>query len=169
MKADEAWATIDAKADRLEFRVARELRSVNAWQGRHWTVKNRERQGWEDALTHALCLTAGAQSVGSVLFLMNAIPAAKRVCMTKRRVTIQRWAPSKRWFIRDDDNLAGASKPVLDALKRLGFIRDDRRKWIDLVVASQDVSTDGRFWTLVTIEPASSTGTDRRTDEQSRR
>jgi hypothetical protein len=151
-RSDEAWATIDAPGDAIAFRVARELRSVNAWQGRHWSIKNRERQGWEDALTHALCLASGAQSVGAMLFLMNAIPAAKRVCTTKRKVSIQRLAPSKRRFIRDDDNLAAASKPVLDALKRLAFIKDDRRQWIDLVVVPQDVSTDGRFWTVITVE-----------------
>jgi hypothetical protein len=140
---------------RLQFRVARELRSVNYWQGRHWRIKNRERKDWEDALVGAMVEASDARNVSAVLLLMNAIPAAKRVCTTKRRVTIQRHAPSKRRFIRDDDNLVAASKPVLDSLKRLGFIKDDRRQWIDLVVAPQAVSEDGRFWTVITVEAVS--------------
>lgn len=148
----ESWATVDPATKAFTFRIARELRSVNHWQGRHWRVKHRESQDWEGGFTHAMIAATGARGIGSVLWLMNAIPEAKRVCAEKRRVTIQRLAPSRRRFIQDDDNLVAASKPVLDALKRLGFIKDDRRKWIDLVVAPQAVSTDGQFWTHITVE-----------------
>jgi Holliday junction resolvase RusA-like endonuclease len=33
----------------------------------------------------------------------------------------------------DPDNLAAAQKPILDSLKRLGFIRDDSAQWLMLI------------------------------------
>src|SRR5215469_15577568 len=33
----------------------------------------------------------------------------------------------------DPDNLQGCQKPVLDALKNLGYIRDDSERWLELL------------------------------------
>ena len=33
----------------------------------------------------------------------------------------------------DEDNLQGCQKPVLDALKNLGYIRDDSERWLELL------------------------------------
>jgi hypothetical protein len=61
--------------------------------------------------------------------------------------------PSARNFIRDDDNLRFAVKPLLDALKRQGYIKNDSRKWLEHPTPTQSVSPDGKDWTIVTIEP----------------
>lgn len=34
----------------------------------------------------------------------------------------------------DPDNLVGAAKPILDALRRVRYIRNDDREWLDLRV-----------------------------------
>lgn len=43
------------------------------------------------------------------------------------RVTVQMY----RWNALDDDGAHGASKPIFDALVRLGWAVDDRPRWMD--------------------------------------
>lgn len=137
------------------FRIPRELESVNVWNGRHWHVKHRISQAWEKAFREAIVMSMGGRSLQDVLIAMCLGSKVNGVVLRReepRRVTIQRQAPSLRRFIKDDDNLAASSKPVLDALKRCGLIRDDGRKWCQLVVAPQTVSDDGQFRTVVSLE-----------------
>jgi Holliday junction resolvase RusA-like endonuclease len=55
---------------------------------------------------------------------------------SKRRVTIKRlFAGRCRAF--DQDNLVGAAKIVVDALKSEGVIRDDSPDWVELHVLQQ--------------------------------
>lgn len=52
----------------------------------------------------------------------------------------------------DDDNAAARHKPLLDWLKRAGYIRDDRRKclrWRSF--PSQIVRRDGTYWIELTL------------------
>ncbi len=137
----------------LSFRLLRELRSPNKFIGRHWRVKHRESQEWEQAIWATMVVALGARTLGEVLWAMNAVPESKRVCTHKRRVKITRLSPARR-FIRDDDNLWASAKPVLDALKRQGYIKDDRRKWLELEMAPQQASEDGECWTLIDITEA---------------
>lgn len=132
--------------------IPRELKSPNAWNGRHWRYKYRETQEWEQFIWTALAKQARASSVVAVLAVMNALPP-KRVCEEKRRVTVTRLVPSKRNFIRDDDNLRFATKPLNDALKRLGLIRDDNRKWLEQPMPMQAVSETGGWLTVIEIAP----------------
>lgn len=57
------------------------------------------------------------------------------------RKTLRNAAPNNRMVVKmvfyhsrqfDPDNLAGCQKPILDALKRLGYIHDDRAEWLRL-------------------------------------
>jgi Holliday junction resolvase RusA-like endonuclease len=134
----------------LILRVPRELKSPNVWNGRHWRYKHRESQEWEQFIWATLAKQARAQSVMAVLTVMNALPP-KRVCTEKRKVSVTRLVPSARNFIRDDDNLRFSVKPLLDALKRLGLIRDDNRKWIDLPMPVQAVSPAKNWATVIEI------------------
>lgn len=128
----------------MRLEIPRELKSPNVWNGRHWRYKHRETQQWQEAITAAyLCLAYRDRKGGRLL-----------QPEIKRRVVVARCVPSKRNFIKDDDNLAFSCKPLLDALKRIGLIHDDSREWIDRPMPTQEVSSDGKWRTVIEIEPA---------------
>ena len=133
--------------------LPRRLESPNIWNGRHWRVKHRISQEWEREIWIAVAKNAGAGFVMEALLCMNAIRAVKRRAEQKMRVTVERHVPSKRNFIRDDDNLRFSVKPLLDALKRQGYIKNDSRTWLEHPTPTQYVSEDGKDYTIVTIEP----------------
>jgi Holliday junction resolvase RusA-like endonuclease len=122
--------------------IPRELVSPNRWHGRHWRTKWRLTQAWEADLVY-LAL------IGSHAHRRMALDAP-----TRQRVSITRKVPSRRHFIRDDDNLRFAVKPLLDALTRQGYIHDDSRRWIELPTPAQQISADGGYWTEIRIEAA---------------
>jgi hypothetical protein len=134
----------------VTLRIPRELRSPNAWLWGHWRIKQRERQTWEQEIALALLPKRGQPSVVTMLQAMNAIPATKRVCDEKRRVSVTRIVPSRRNFIKDEDNLRFSVKPVNDALKRLGLIKDDNAKWLEQPMPTQEVGTG--YETVITID-----------------
>lgn len=139
----------------LTLRLQRELPSPNTWNGRHWSVKHRLSQEWETALGSAL-LDLFTSSGGKVTMLntLGAFTGPKQWIgydAGRVRVAITREVPSARNFIRDDDNLRFSVKPLLDALKRQGYIKNDSRKWIELPTPEQRVSSDGHYWTEITI------------------
>jgi hypothetical protein len=117
-------------------RMPRELVSPNVWNGRHWRVKHRISQDWEVELLHA-----------DRRRRRGPVPGRMRVAITRE-------VPSRRNFIRDDDNLRFSCKPLLDALKRAGYIKDDSRTWIELPTPLQALAADGGYWTVVTLTPA---------------
>src|SRR5688500_12293383 len=141
----------------LVLKIPRRLESPNTWNGRHWRVKHRISQEWEQAISTAMLdnLEAKHGRVGlrTVLLVMKG-PKAVGEVQQRNRVTVERHVPSARNFIRDDDNLRFAVKPLLDALKRQGYIKNDSRKWLDHPTPTQHVSTDGKDYTIVTIEPS---------------
>jgi Holliday junction resolvase RusA-like endonuclease len=116
--------------------VPLELKSPNTWQGRHWRYKHRESQMWEEAIW-TLCAL---------------VMKPRRICEVKRRVTVTRFVPSARNFIRDDDNLRFATKPLNDALKRLGLIKNDSRNWLEQPMPEQVVSVVKGYGTRLVIE-----------------
>jgi len=121
----------------MTLRVPRELVSPNRWNGRHWRGKHRISQDWQLELRYAgwsQALTWRASDHGRV------------------RVSITREVPSGRNFIRDDDNLRFCVKPLLDALKRQGYIKNDSRKWIELPTPEQKISADGEYWTEIHLQ-----------------
>lgn len=126
----------------LTLRIPRRLESPNSWQGRHWRVKHRLSQEWEKEIW------ATAPSVGERLTRA----AFKVRGPVRSRVVVERQVPSARNFIRDDDNLRFSVKPLLDALKRQGYIKNDSRQWLEHPTPTQAVSTDGKDWTVVTID-----------------
>lgn len=134
----------------LRLVVPRELKSPNAWMWKHWRVKQKEREGWETDIAWTLLRDGQKKNTYALLAAMNAIKP-RRVCDRKRRVVITRIVPSTRRFIRDDDNLRFAVKPVNDALKRLGLIKDDNRKWLDQPMPEQIVSVTGEVATVIEI------------------
>lgn len=83
---------------------------------RHWAAYKRLLQEWEWRLAGAL-------------------PKSRRWQHRDRvfRVTIT----SYRRRLLDPDNLVHGCKPVLDAIKRLGLIRDDSPRWLDLEVKQE--------------------------------
>jgi Holliday junction resolvase RusA-like endonuclease len=67
---------------------------------------------------------------------------------TKRRVTIKRlFAGRCRAF--DQDNLVGAAKIVVDALKNEGVVKDDSQEWLELHVQQEKWSSNA---TIVLVE-----------------
>ena len=121
----------------VEIVVPRRLDTPNEWNGSHWRKKARITKEWELAVFIAM-RTSGVR------------PTRQE---TRLRLTIARGAPSGNNFIRDDDNLRFCVKPLLDALKRLGWIENDSRGWVDLVTPTQFKTTDRRFWAHIRIEP----------------
>lgn len=142
---------------RLSLRIGRELLSPNVWNGRHWRVKHRISQEWERDIAYAVLDEFGRHGGGvGLMSALTALSGPRRVTgyiAPKMRVSVRREVPSGRNFIRDDDNLRFCVKPLLDALKRQGYIRNDSRKWIELPTPEQAISTDGGYWTVITIEP----------------
>ena len=134
----------------LELRIQRRLDSPNTWNGRHWRVKHRLSQEWELEIAIAVARLMNARTMTAVLACFGAFRSTDQVT-TKRRVEVSRHVPSTRHFIRDDDNLRFCVKPLNDALKRLGYIRDDSRKWLEHPTPTQHVSSDGKDWTIITI------------------
>lgn len=154
-------------ARKLVLRIPRRLESPNMWQGRHWRVKHRISQEWENAIGTALIDATLAKvrrtAPGYRLSLTDALTvslgprgcakvAKQPLAAFRSRVMVERQVPSGRHFIRDDDNLRFAVKPLLDALKRQGYIYDDSRKWLEHETPTQTVSPDGKDWTIVTLE-----------------
>ena len=130
----------------LTLRIPRRLESPNTWNGRHWRVKHRISQEWEQEIAYGN--RWGGESAVAVLEFDGEGVVAHKV-----GVTVERQVPSARNFIRDDDNLRFSVKPLLDALKRQGYIRNDSRKWLEHPTPTQSVSADGKDWTIVTLRP----------------
>lgn len=143
----------------MTLRIPRELVSPNKWNGRHWRVKHRISQDWQQEIDWAVIVMQtqafGAKAGESVLGLKQ-WAAGRQIEMPvpqRMRVTVVREVPSGRNFIRDDDNLRFSVKPLLDALKRGGYIKNDSRKWIELPMPEQTISLDGKFWTVIALSP----------------
>lgn len=140
---------------RIEFRIQRLLRSPNELLGRHWREKHRERAAWQADLTNALIDALGSRRVQQLLQPNDILPGCKGERPNVRRsVGVIRWTPSRRQFVRDDDNLRFTVKPLLDALKGMGLLRDDARKWADVAQPEQEVSNDGTAWTWIVVDDA---------------
>ena len=54
----------------------------------------------------------------------------------------------------DPDNALGCLKPVLDAMRKVGYIRDDSASWLELLPVRQERSAAGPPATTIEIELA---------------
>lgn len=71
----------------------------------------------------------------------------------KLRLEVQRLTPSRR-YILDQTNLQGGAKGLEDALMRLGLLVDDGPQWLEGPIATQALSTDGYYWTIIKLSVA---------------
>ncbi len=72
-------------------------------------------------------------------------------CSKQRlKLEIVRLAPSKAFFL-DRTNACGGVKGLEDVLVRLEYLVDDCEEWEDGPHVSQGVSTDGKYWAIVTL------------------
>lgn len=133
----------------IDLLVPRQLKSPNTWNGRHWRYKHRESQEWEQAVFYLIAAQRGVKGVLGAIYTLGAFPWP--ACTTRQMVTVTRFVPTARNFIRDEDNLRFATKPLNDALKRLKLIHDDSRKWLEQDMPTQNVSGDGRYYTRIQI------------------
>lgn len=133
----------------LRLEIPRELKSPNRWQGRHWRYKHRETHEWEQAVWCAMLQQRPdmlrVPPIKALAMIFRGEPVFG--CREERRVVVTRECPSRRNFVKDEDNLRFSVKPLNDALKRLGLIRDDSRKWLEQPMPTQEVSADGRWRT----------------------
>lgn len=138
----------------------RRLKAPNQTFWAHWMAKYREVQAWQGALAMALATQApGWHTTWNVItgvesrkderghFQHREIRRAER-----RRVTVIRQVRQRSHFIRDDDNLRFAVKPLNDALTRAGLLYDDSREWLEQGMPVQEVSPDRQVRTIVRIE-----------------
>lgn len=151
MSDPRAFGLVDEQG-RLVLRIPRELVSPNTWNGRHWRYKHRLSQIWEQELFYTPVTGSDGRSLLGASLMEWLLARARQSGVPRKRVMVTREVPSARNFLCDDDNLRYTVKPLLDALKRRGFIRNDSRKWIDLPTPEERVSTDGRYWTQIIIE-----------------
>lgn len=136
----------------MTLSIPRRLESPNQSRGAHWRVRHRITQEWERAIWDI-----EVSRPDLIADLAIALRRGPKDWM-RMRVEIERHVPSKRNFIRDDDNLAFAKKPLLDALKRRGWIKDDSRKWCESPLPTQHVSVDGQDRTVIQISIVSDGG-----------
>jgi hypothetical protein len=139
---------VDVAPDTWIYELPKKLESPNRVIWAHWRRLGRERKQWETLLWVAAVRARGHQSRAGL-----AAAGGRPRCDQPMRVAIQRYVASAREFIRDDDNLVFASKPLFDALKRVGLIHDDRRGWLRADITTQHVSPDGRPRTVVRLWP----------------
>jgi len=56
--------------------------------------------------------------------------------------------------VYDADNTVAALKPVLDALRKVGYIRDDSETWLELLPVCQERSASSAPASTIEIERA---------------
>lgn len=115
----------------IECFSPRRLRSTNEFSERDWRGRYRERKDWE--------------------WELRALLGRPRLVAGPVLVRVTRYlGPRERRF--DPGNLEGGSvKQILDALVRLGWLRDDSPRWLELVIA-QDGTRRLKPGTAIRIE-----------------
>lgn len=142
-------------ADVLDLQIPMLLESPNTDRGRHWRAKYSATKRWEEAIA----VYAGGHLTPFTLIADERAVRTRQGFVLKtrrrkarRRVIVTRYVAHQRQLLTDDDNLRYVAKPILDALKRLGVIYDDRREWLDHPAPTQEVSADGTDWTRIRLE-----------------
>jgi hypothetical protein len=105
--------------------------SPNTYLYRHWRYYKAVKDKWR-WLVHIASIASGKPS--------EALPRSKVGIMRYGRLLL------------DPDNLVGAHKPVVDALKNNGFILDDTGDHIELDVRQEKVPKGAAPCTLIVVE-----------------
>jgi hypothetical protein len=114
--------------------------SANRYLRMHWAVKKKLRHGYSWAISMALL----DQLKGQLdRFWRQPLPKMRV------QVTVHSGGASVRRL--DADNLWGGCKPLIDAMRDAGLIRNDSPKWIDLGV--RENREPGRTGTRIEFEP----------------
>lgn len=140
----------------LELTIPRELETPNRDRGRHWSAKHRATRAWEELIA----IFGGGRLAPFRLIEGERVVVTREKGPTikftkrkeRRRVTITRYVGSARQLLKDADNLRYVSKPVLDALTRLGLIYDDAQQWTEHPAPTQAIAPDGSDYTVIRIE-----------------
>lgn len=142
----------------LELVMPRRLASPNLNLWKHWSHKLRETNHWLAAL-HLACIQVPRWQEWLVIDRIEMRKDDRGLFQPveirrqeRRRATVIRQVKFAGHFIRDDDNLRFAVKPLNDALKRIGLLYDDSRDWLEQPMPLQEVSRDRLARTIVRIE-----------------
>ncbi len=143
-------------ADVLELKVPVKLESPNWLRNPHWSARGLETKRWQAAIHW----TAGGRLQDWSLIVDKKAVLDKRGLFKfvevrkkeRRRVAVLRLVANGLQFIKDDDNLKFAMKPVNDALKRIGLLYQDNRVWLEQPPIDQAISPDGHPYTILRIE-----------------
>jgi hypothetical protein len=95
---------------RIILQIPRVPPSLNIQMHWHWSKRKKEKLLWQQEIITAF--------------------GAGRIPQATDRMKMEITMFNSRLY--DADNLAGAYKVVVDAIKELGFIKEDSRKWVDL-------------------------------------
>lgn len=130
------------------IRVQRQLLSPNRLKN-SWALYA-ERKDWTRIFEMTLALSEGFFSVEGWRMEKQVAPPS-----TRMHIHLRRECPSVRNYIQDAiDNRAYAFKPILDALKHVRLIADDKERWVTGDPLEQVVSADGQWWTEIRVTPA---------------
>jgi hypothetical protein len=114
--------------------LPRKLRSLNVLCSR--LARWGDTQAWQKQFETAE-ITESDHSLG---------PCSKQ----RLKLSVMRLSPTKAFFL-DRTNLAGGVKGLEDSLIRLEYLVDDCEEWEDGPYVSQGVSSDGKYWTIITL------------------
>lgn len=151
-------------ADVLELVMPRRLASPNLNLWKHWSAKLKETNAWLSAV-HVACIQVPRWQQWLLTYIemqkdeRGFFRPVEIRRQERRRVTVVRQVKYRGHFIRDDDNLRFATKPLNDALTRIGLLYDDSRDWLEQAMPMQEVSRDRQVRTVVRIERVSQEGT----------
>lgn len=116
----------------IKFTVPRLPLSPNSLRGRHWSVKHGDKTSW---LTEIFAALKPDQRI-------------LRMEQKRRLVKVALFYSGQPF---DPDNLHGALKPILDALKGNQLIVDDSEMWLEYTVSQTKVATAKEKRTEITV------------------
>lgn len=108
--------------------------SPNEILGRHWSKKHGEAKKWRRAIG-AVCKHAPKGAITGRVFVEIGI---------------------YRERLLDPDNAVAACKPILDALKRYGWLVDDSEQFLELSVFQRVIQREEQGVEIVLVHPAES-------------
>lgn len=127
--------------------MPRKIRSMNKLKS--GIALHGDKVAWEKALA-----AVGAPEIDpSDLELVEAYAAFVHPAAGRRRLSIERQAPSEHYFL-DATNCSGGAKKLEDVLVSAGYFVDDKMKWLDGPHIIQTVSPEKKFYTIVRITDA---------------
>lgn len=117
----------------IRLEIPRVPPSLNEVVGYHWRHRHRVSQIWQKEIWYAL-ITAGY--------------SPQRLPYAKARVSIHRQSHGKM----DPDNLVGAMKPLIDALRYAHVLVDDTEEHLELVVTQKRQLKSAAPFTRIEVE-----------------